>query len=468
PRKAPHDGDDLIVQDPHVGDHDGRTEDRQMLLDALLAAKDKLIVTYTGNDERTNAARPPAVPVGELLDVVDRTVRPPDDSPHQTARDAITVRHPLQPFDPRNFIAGHLHTDEQTPFSFDHVTLQGARALTGPRARKPAFLDRPLPPLDSQVVELDHLIRFVQHPAKAFLRQRLGIGLGDPDDEIDDAIPLDLNGLQQWAIGDRMLAAVLRGQDVKATVQAEYARGALPPGHLAATVVPQLAQKVQGVADAAMERLDHTTDLDSLDARVLLPDGRRLSGTVAGLDGDCLQLVTYSRLGPKHRLAAWVRLLALTAACPGRPFQAITVGRPRSTARRSATATIARIGPLDPGQAAQHLQTLIDLFDRGLRERPPLACATSAAYAEAVADDRDPIRPATKCWQSDWNFPKEDADPEHVQLLSGVVGLATLLDDPPRSDEHGDGWDDTQPSRFGRWSVRLWSGLLQHEEVTDR
>ena len=59
PRKSPRDGDDLMLDDPHVGDRDPRTEDRQLLLDALLAATDRLIVTYTGNDERTNLAKPP-------------------------------------------------------------------------------------------------------------------------------------------------------------------------------------------------------------------------------------------------------------------------------------------------------------------------------------------------------------------------------------------------------------------------
>src|SRR4051812_28654072 len=124
PRKAPRDGDDLTLADPHVGDRDPRTEDRQMLLDALLAAKDRLIITYTGNDERTNVSRPPAVPVGELLDVVDRTVRTESGA---NARDAILTRHPLQPFDPRNFTRGALKT--YAPWSFDRVTLAGAQAL---------------------------------------------------------------------------------------------------------------------------------------------------------------------------------------------------------------------------------------------------------------------------------------------------------------------------------------------------
>ena len=74
-----------------------------MLLDALLAATERLIITYTGNDERTNLARPPAVPVGELLDVVDRTVRTGAGPDAPAARDQVLVRHPLQPFDPRNF-----------------------------------------------------------------------------------------------------------------------------------------------------------------------------------------------------------------------------------------------------------------------------------------------------------------------------------------------------------------------------
>ena len=81
PRKSPRDGDDLMLADPHVGERDARTEDRQLLLDALLAATDRLIVTYTGNDERTNLVKPPAVPIGELLDVIDRTVRTDDDAP---------------------------------------------------------------------------------------------------------------------------------------------------------------------------------------------------------------------------------------------------------------------------------------------------------------------------------------------------------------------------------------------------
>ena len=145
PRKIDVDDDDLVAADARVGDRDPRSEDRQLLLDALLAAESHLIITYSGRDERTNAERPPAVPVGELLDVVDRTVRLPDDPTGEVrARTRIVVHHPLQPFDARNFMAGRLAGS--APWSFDAVALAGARAAGGVRAEPAPFLPRPLPP----------------------------------------------------------------------------------------------------------------------------------------------------------------------------------------------------------------------------------------------------------------------------------------------------------------------------------
>jgi exodeoxyribonuclease V gamma subunit len=139
PRRSRRDGDDVLLLGPHVGDRDPRAEDRQILLDALLAATHRLIITYTGNDERTNAPRSPAVAVGELLDVADRTARCADGTPAGTC---VLVRHPLQDFDARNFEPGAIRA--ATPWSFDATTLEGARAIAADRMAPPSFLDRPL------------------------------------------------------------------------------------------------------------------------------------------------------------------------------------------------------------------------------------------------------------------------------------------------------------------------------------
>jgi exodeoxyribonuclease V gamma subunit len=450
PRRTRRDGDDLLLADPHVGDRDPRTEDRQMLLDALMAATERLIVTYTGADERTNLRRPPAVPVGELLDVVDRTVRSETGSP----RDQIVVHHPLQPFDPRNFVPGKLVPDH--PWSFDPQALAGARAIERPRDPHTAFLPAPLPPRSDTVIELDNLVRFVEQPVRAFLRDRLGISVSEFFDEVEDELPVELDALGKWGVGQRLLDGVMSGAELDACKDAELARGTLPPGHLALPVLDEIGAVVAQLAGAA-NALGAGASPGSLDVKLALPDGRTLAGTVTGVCGDTIRATSYSRVRPRDRLRAWVKLLALSAARPERPFESLVIGRARSGAYR-ADVSVARIGPVG-GDALAELEILIDLYDRGMREPLPLASDASAAYAQSGAAAAD------RAWTSTFDYPKEDRQPEHLLVYRGSVPLSDLLEPPPRDDE---AWYPDETSRFGVYARRLWDGLLARESVDDR
>jgi exodeoxyribonuclease V gamma subunit len=466
PRKTPRDGDDLMLADPLVGERDPRSEDRQLLLDALMATTEQLVVTYSGNDERTNTPRPPAVPVGELLDVIDATAITTD--PTLPATDQVLIRHPLQPFDPRNFERGALAGP--TAWSFDRVTLEGARALTAPRRAQPPFLAEPLAPVSGAVIELEDLIRFVEHPVRAFLRQRLGISLGRAMEDIADALPVELDGLERWGVGQRLLEARLGGVDGTTAIKAEIARGTLPPGRLGRPVVDAVYPLVETIASEAASVATISPAADPIDVRVELAGGRRLSGTVSGISGDVLLSATYSRVAAKHRLAAWVRLLALAASQPEREFIAATVGR----AGGRDDVRVARVGPLATTPADREalaraqLEALIDLRDRGLREPLPLFCATSAAYAAAAASGQDPVPAAEREWRTEWQFDREDREAEHQYVLGGVRTLGELLEIPPRPDEAGDGWAEEERSRVGRLARRLWAGLLDLEQVIAR
>ncbi|MGH8999981.1 MAG: exodeoxyribonuclease V subunit gamma, partial [Acidimicrobiia bacterium] len=477
PRRSTVDGDDLVVRHPCVGDRDARTEDRQLLLDAVLAATDHLVVTYAGRDERTNAERPPAVPVGELLDVVDRTVRvdsPRPDSPPLRARDQVVLRHPLQPFDPRNFTTGDDALAPPGAWSFDVVALDGARALTAPRRPTTRFLAAPLGPAPADVLELDDLVAFVSHPVKAFLRQRLGFTLTDDPDELSDALPVDLSALEEWGVGQRILDARLAGASPEACVDAEVARGGLPPGVLAHPVLDEVGSVVEEVLTEALA-LTGTADSvpGSVEVNLRLADGRVLVGTVAGILGDVIRTVTYSRVGPRQRLAAWVRFLALSGAHPERATAAATVGRCRDSRNRRRRVSIARLAPLGDDReqrralAHDRLGVLVDLYDRGMCEPLPLYVRTSAAYAQALRSGHDARSAATGTWESA-KFANEDKDLEHRLVLGGVTSFADLLSETPRPGEDGAGWAGDEPSRFGRYARRLWDPILAHEQMEDR
>ncbi|WP_232872040.1 exodeoxyribonuclease V subunit gamma [Pseudonocardia kujensis] len=442
PRTGAPDGDDVLARDPRVGERDPRSEDRQLLLDALTAATEHLVVVHSGMNERTGADRPPAVPIGELLDAVDATVRVPDGSRFATASEAITVRHPLQPFDPRNF------TPELTagtgPFSFDRNALAGARALQGERRAAPPFLAAPLAPAEAgDTVELDDLVRFLEHPIKAFLRQRVGMVPRSEDEEPADALPVSLTGLDEWAVGDRMLRDRLAGAPAEHCVQAEWRRGELPPGALGGAVLEKVGGAVEPLVEASREL--RTGEPVSRDVAADL-GGLRVVGTVAGLYGHTLVTVEYSRLGPKHRLRAWARLLALTVTRPDTPWRAVTLGRGRGGGAMRAT-----IRPLGADEATTALADLVALHREGLREPLPVSTPCTAAYAKARragAAARDAELAAAK----EWTFEKEDeaivavlgADPEFELLLAqqGVV-----------------------ESRFGELAERIWRPLLDAEHV---
>ncbi len=443
PRRTRRDGDDLMLQEPHVGDRDARAEDRQMLLDALLAATERLIITYTGNDERTNLRRPPAVPVGELLDVVERTVS----CGSGRARERIVTQHPLQPFDARNFTAGALIDDG--PWGFDRHALRGAWSRSRPRRSRPPFLPARLPELGAPVIELNSLVRFVEQPIRTFLRDRLGISVSDYRDEVHDGMPVELDNLEEWAVGQRLLEGVLGGGDLATCLRAEIARGTLPPGQLGRPPLEKIGDAVAQLAAAGS--LGESVP-ESLDVNLALADGRLLAGTVTGVCGEVIRTISYSRVRPRDRLRAWVRLLALTAARPERAFESAVIGRLRAGSPAHADVTVARLAPLAQTpegrrkDALEQLNLILDLFDRGMREPLPMACDTSAAHAQQGREA------AERAWTSTFDYDKEDRRPEHLLVFGGQLPFTDLVEMP----------------RFEHYAYQLWDGLLAREVMEDR
>jgi exodeoxyribonuclease V gamma subunit len=448
PRAGVDDGDDVLARDPLVGERDPRSEDRQLLLDALGAATGHLVVLYSGADPRTGARRPPAVPLGELLDAVAATAGP-------EARDRIVVRHPLQPFDVRNFTAGALGVPG--PFSFDRVELAGARAGAGAKVAPPTFLRDPLPALPAApggTVALDDLVTFLEHPVKQFLRQRVGLPISDGDDDAGDALPVALDALQRWAVGDRLLRDRLAGVDLERCRAAEWRRGELPPGALGGALLAEVLDDVEELV-AASARFTATEptagEPESRDVDVLLPDGTRVVGTVAGLNGEVAVRVEFAKLAAKQRVRAWARLVALTAAHPQRRWRAVTVGR-----GSHGGVAVASVGPLAADRARAVLADLVALHREGLCAPLPLPTKAALVYARTFSGTGsadDALAEAVRTW-CEGRFPERD-EALYARVFGEKAG-AEVLTAPAAPDG---------PGRFGALALRLWRPLLEAESL---
>ena len=453
PRVGITDGDDLLARDPMTGERDLRSEDRQLLLDAVLAATETLVVTYAGADAYSGQRRPPAVPLGELLDALDDTATPSGGLP---LSEAVVTHHPLQPFDPRNVTPGALVPDE--PFSFDPTALAGARASVGPRTARAPFLPESLPPLPADDVALDDLAAFLKHPVKGFLRSRLDLALPAEEELVADGLPVEIDQLAQWGVGDRVLTDLLAGIDPGRAREQEWRRGVLPPGRLGWRMLGELVDRAVPLARATVAL--RTREATAVDIDVDLGDSRWLRGTVPEVYGDRLVRVSYSRLGATHRLQSWLLLLALSAADPDRNWTAHTIGRPTNSRSHDAHAT-SLLGPICDYAARDALRALVDLRDRGLGGPLPLPIKASFTYAKWRRTDAT-VAEARRRAGFDWDdgrFPGECSDAAHARVWGPRAGLPGT-DVPPLPGEEVPG----EPGRFGSLALRLWNPLFDAEQ----
>ena len=443
PRRPPPDGDNIISAEECVGDHDVRSEDRQLLLDAIMSARERLVVIFAGSDPLSGAEIPPAVPIGELLDALDATARTEDGV---QIRNKITTRHPLQPFDVANFAPDGLGSG--AGFSFDRAGLRAVRAAARERqVATPIFGREPLPDRNNDdLVNLIDLVRFYHHPIRALIYERAGLWITRPDETPDEQLPVNLNGLEAWSIGERLLRLRMAGHEPELLIAAEWRRGYLPPralGHKAiqdiATQVEQLVQTAQPFLTAQPDPYEVLADLGDV----------RLTGTVSGVIGDCVVHVGYSRLTAKQRLQTWLELLALTATDPSRPWRAVTIGR----------GGCSQLGTVNATWAGKVLTDLIDLRATGLREPLPFSPKSSAEYAALRYRDRQPAlyrRQLDKLWN-------QERDEAYERFFGVGAGFDAMLAQPSISSEARGSL--AEPTRFGTLARRVFQPLLLVEDL---
>jgi exodeoxyribonuclease V gamma subunit len=175
-----------------------------------------------------------------------------------------------------------------------------------------------------------------------------------------------------------------------------------------------------------------------------------------GDDGAALLVSSsFSRLAGKHRLAAWVRLLAVAATEPAGEHRAVSTGRGQY--RGAARSTLQA-----PREPLAVLRDLVDLRDRGLREPLPVGPAASAAYADrrhAGAAPDDALDAARRAWDDRFG----DGTDRHLRYVLGPdAGFDALL--AAEATAHERGWSD-DAGRFALLARRLWDPLLAAEDL---
>ncbi|MHB8246139.1 MAG: hypothetical protein ACYDGN_12450 [Acidimicrobiales bacterium] len=444
---GPTDGDDLAAVAPLIGDRDTRSEVRQALLEAVLAARDHLVVTHTGHNVRTNQEVPDAIAFAELRDTITATLSPESRS---AWREQIDIVHPRQPFDERCFQPNGL--GRPGPWSFDAGALAGARARARRAQVERPFLEGPFASESGgeRVVTLSELRSFFNHPVRAFLQQRLRVHLTSEDPRPSDHLLTSLDGLERWSAANRLITARLAGHTNAEWERYERALGAVPVGGLGVALLTEIGDAVNALLDsAAALGVDATCD-DRYQIDVELSDHTRIVGIV---EGRCTSptpgpaTLTFSRAAPKQHLAAWLDLVTLVATDPGTSWRSVVVRRPERGNTPDALQLAARGDTPEDRRAAAlaALEVAVDCYRRGRREPVPLFPSFSYKLYTGKAVPND--------WQAFGGLGDGDDDAHRMAFgrlnFNEVCALAACEDDPP-------GPSRGRAERFARY---LWSAV---------
>jgi len=473
-------GFDLMARKPRPGDRSARDDDRYLFLEALLSARRRLIITYVGQSVHDHSERPPSVVVSELLDTVDESFRVPatDDPPAKARRTAgqqnqlnlfegvsagdpvsrasahLVVKHPLQGFSPRYF------RSPRAPglISYSRRHHAAALALTsGHGAIDAPFVAAPLPAGvdEKRAVTVDELVRFFENPARAFLQKRLALSLGGDLEILADREPIELNDLERWKVGDELVRAILRGEDLSVLRPLAAASGQLPPGKLGVCEL----HDVEAIADAiaaATRRLRSGDALPALEIDTEV-DGTRLTGFIRDRWPAGYSQYQYSRIGRRRELGVWLRHLLVNLVAPvGESRDSYLVGRGENEA-----ATV-HFTPVD--RPAEVLGTLVQLYRFGLTCPLPLFDGASRVYAETIvkqggqAGRTTAIEKATGEYDGG-EYRRGDCEDAYVeQAFRGRRPVSE--DDAPAGTVAG------IAARFSEVALAVYLPFLQHREVS--
>lgn len=345
PRVQPRPGYDRMALEPRPGDRDARADDRALFLEALLSARDHVVITCTGRSERTGRTLPLAVPVAELLETLSTMVTDED------ARRRIRVEHPLQPWSPDLFVDGRSHDRRMAAAAEAWRTGREA-----PEAARKRFADvlEPCAPADvPKELTLTELWRFWRHPPTQLVRRRLGLRLFEDEVELSAALPFDLDALEQWSLSDAVLRAALSGEslDPDGAVARRHRRGAtLPLGTPGEVALGASLEEIVGLIRHVAPDLSQPIPPLDVDLDLSI----RLSGRVDRLFAVGRVVVIPGRVHPRHQLDAWIHHLALHAS--GWSGTSTVIG-PRGGVW---------FGPVSPEEAMKTLETLCLWVEPGL------------------------------------------------------------------------------------------------------
>lgn len=347
PRTLPPLGFDLMSQSPVRGDRSRRDDDRYLFLEALMSAEQTLYISYIGRSIQDNSERYPSVLVQELVDYIGQSHYLPEDADlncdesEQRVKQHIVHMHTRMPFDAANFTAGELQS-------------YAGEWLAAARQQGEAHNDfiQPLSELPLTELPFEQLLRFWQHPVRAFFQMRLGVNFRLEESDIPDTEPFTLEGLSRYQLNQQLVNSLVEHQNADIMFRRYRAAGALPYGAFGEIAWDTQCQEMQALAERVIASRQPAQSME-ID---LSCDGVAITGWLPQVQESGLLRWRPSLINMSQGMQLWLEHLVYCASGGN--------GESRLLLRKDGEW---RFPPLSVEQAQDYLGQLLEGYRQGMR-----------------------------------------------------------------------------------------------------
>jgi len=351
---------DCTRPDHEPGDRNKRDDDRHSFLQAVLCARDRLIITYSAPANSPRSGANPSPVVWELCETVRRYYTLPENEPALEA----TV-HPLHPFDSRYFGQSDL------PRSSSGRYLEIARALEEPSEAPGRMELLAEPETAEETLSVGELSAWLWEPMKTFIQRVLRARFEGSDLYEPTSALTEIGRREAAMLGNTSLRVGLRNVALE-----EYLEAApeFPDGNWGALERHRLSSEIR-VVHARSDSLSSERERGSRLVAAEL-DGLVLEARIDGLSDEQRVLSRFTKAGRRAELTTWIEHLLMQTSNQ-LPSTTHLVLRETETRAKALS-----FGPV--ADARHQLQTLIDLYRRSLAAPVPLIGEASWSFVETL------------------------------------------------------------------------------------
>lgn len=347
----------LLSASYEKGDRSKRADDRYQFLEAILAARQRLYISYIGQSIRSNVPIPPSPVISELLEVV-----------HHCHGPLEVIEHPLQPFNENYF------SDASELFSHSGYYCRTARSLRDkPQLARGPWLSEALAPPGVRSLALHDLERFITNPQRYFVRNILQVKLQTEDELLPGDELFGLEGLEKYLLNQRLIEHMIAGHRPDALFVELQQEQLWPLGFPGRHLFDRVSDEIGGFI-IRLRELEPDLHLESFDIELTV-GSLRVVGVIEHCGCGGLLLYRYSPMKGADLLRGW--LLHLVAGAAG-----VRRGPTRIVAQDEMITIGAAVG------AEEDLERLIDLYLQGCAQPSPLYVEPAYAYGRQVLKNR--------------------------------------------------------------------------------